>query len=121
TDGRAQKAETMGVLVDWPGELPAPRRFVFLASESSPPPSAADALAAEQVERQREEINTLYVAMTRARHCLALSCVRASQSAPGSWWNRVAPLASDVPEPPAAVAPAAAGEGAQGQGGGVAA
>ncbi len=98
TDGRAQKAETMGVLVDWPGELPAPRRFVFLASEASPPPSAADALAAEQAERQREEINTLYVAMTRARHCLALSCVRASQSAPGSWWNRVAPLAADVPQ-----------------------
>jgi ATP-dependent helicase/nuclease subunit A len=121
TDGRAQKAETMGVLVDWPGELPAPRRFVFLASESSPPPSAADALAAEQTERQREEINTLYVAMTRARHCLALSCVRASQSAPGSWWNRVAPLASDVAEPPAAAAPAAAEEGAQGQGGDVAA
>ncbi|AVS70836.1 DNA helicase UvrD [Paracidovorax avenae] len=98
TDGRAQKAETMGVLVDWPGELPAPRRFVFLASEASPPPSVADALAAEQAERQREEINTLYVAMTRARHCLALSCVRASQSAPGSWWNRVAPLAADVPQ-----------------------
>ncbi len=121
TDGRAQKAETMGVLVDWPGELPAPRRFVFLASESSPPPSAADALAAEQVERQREEINTLYVAMTRARHCLALSCVRAPQSAPGSWWNRVAPLAADVPEPPVAGAPDAARDAAQAQGDGAAA
>ncbi|MDA8456157.1 UvrD-helicase domain-containing protein [Acidovorax sp. GBBC 3334] len=96
TDSRGQKAETMGVLVDWPGESPEPRRFIFLASESSPPPSAMDTLAAEQAERLREELNTLYVAMTRARHCLALSCVRLTQSAAGSWWNRVAPLASDA-------------------------
>jgi ATP-dependent helicase/nuclease subunit A len=40
TDTRPQKAETMGVLVDWPGEKPEPAGFVFLASESSPPPSA---------------------------------------------------------------------------------
>jgi ATP-dependent helicase/nuclease subunit A len=48
TDTRPQKAETMGVLVDWPGEKTEPAGFVFLASESSPPPSAEAALAAEQ-------------------------------------------------------------------------
>lgn len=39
TDTRPQKAETMGVLVDWPGEQPAPSAFIFLASESNPPPA----------------------------------------------------------------------------------
>ncbi|GKT24547.1 UvrD-helicase domain-containing protein [Acidovorax sp. SUPP3334] len=102
TDTRPQKAETMGVLVDWPGEEPLPRSFVFLASESAPPPSAVDMLAAEQAERQREELNTLYVAMTRAKHCLAISSVQPSASAPGSWWNRLAPLLEDVPEAPGA-------------------
>jgi len=96
TDTRPQKAETMGVLVDWPGEQPVPRAFVFLASESSPPPSAVDALAAEQQARQREELNMLYVAMTRAKHCLAISSVQPATSAPGSWWNRLAPLVADV-------------------------
>ncbi len=38
TDTRPQKAETMGVLVDWPGEQPAPSAFIFLASESNRPP-----------------------------------------------------------------------------------
>jgi ATP-dependent helicase/nuclease subunit A len=96
TDTRPQKAETMGVLVDWPGEKAEPAGFVFLASESSPPPSAEAALAAEQQARQREELNMLYVAMTRAKHCLALSSVQPSSSAPGSWWNRLAPLLADV-------------------------
>lgn len=100
TDARGQKAETMGALVDWPGEAPVPRRFVFMASETSPPPSAEDVLAAERAERQREELNTLYVAMTRAKHCLALSCVQARQSAPGSWWNRLVPLLTPAELPP---------------------
>ncbi|RZJ10738.1 MAG: DNA helicase UvrD [Acidovorax sp.] len=97
TDTRPQKAETMGVLVDWPGEQTAPAGFVFLASESSPPPSAADALATEQQARQREELNMLYVAMTRAKHCLAISSVLPSVSAPGSWWNRLSALTVEVP------------------------
>lgn len=96
TDTRPQKAETMGVLVDWPGEQAVPTGFVFLASESSPPPSAVDALAVEQQARQREELNMLYVAMTRAKHCLALSSVQPTSSAPGSWWNRLATLVGDA-------------------------
>ncbi|MCZ8220277.1 MAG: UvrD-helicase domain-containing protein [Acidovorax sp.] len=96
TDTRPQKAETMGVLVDWPGEQTVPSAFVFLASESNPPPSAEAALAAEQQARSREELNMLYVAMTRAKHCLALSSVLPSNSALGSWWNRLAPLVIEV-------------------------
>ncbi len=105
TDTRPQKAETMGVLVDWPGEQAVPTGFVFLASESNPPPSAEAALATEQQARQREELNMLYVAMTRAKHCLALSAVQPTMSAPGSWWNRLAPVAGDAEWPPLEGAP----------------
>lgn len=56
----------MGVLVDWPGEEAAPRTFAFLTSESAPPPSAVAAVEAEKQARQREEINSLYFALTRA-------------------------------------------------------
>jgi len=89
TDGQATRSETMGVLVDWPGEAPAPRSFVFLASESAPPPGVADAVAAERVERQREEINGLYVAATRARKRLVLSSCEPHRPHPGSWWRRL--------------------------------
>jgi ATP-dependent helicase/nuclease subunit A len=96
TDSPERKAETMGVLVDWPGESPAPVRFVFLASESQPPACAADALSAERREREREELNTLYVAMTRARHTLAISSIEPYQASGRSWWSRLEPLADEV-------------------------
>lgn len=97
TDAGAQKAETMGVLVQWPGESEVPTAFVFMASESQPPPSAANVLDQERQARQREELNMLYVAMTRARHCLALSAVQARKRNEGSWWNRLEPWLADAP------------------------
>jgi ATP-dependent helicase/nuclease subunit A len=113
TDARPKSAETMAVLVDWPGEQPLPRRFIFLASESSPPPSAEGAMAAERAERQREALNTLYVAVTRAKQCLALSCVQSGSANPGSWWARLAPLMQQDADPQAgAMGAQDAGDGA---------
>lgn len=88
-DAEASKAETMGVLVDWPGEAAVPQRFIFLASETRPPSCAVQALAQEQTARQREELNALYVAMTRARQQLAVSCIAPHKPSPGSWWQRL--------------------------------
>jgi len=96
TDGQATRSETMGVLVDWPGEESAPRAFVFLASESTPPPGVAAAVAAERVERQREEINGLYVAATRARKRLVLSSCEPHRPNPLSWWRRMDGLCQPI-------------------------
>lgn len=96
--------ESMGVLVQWPGEAPCPERFTFLASERRPPLCNAQAVQAEQQARQREEINALYVAMTRARSTLVLSSSEPYRPVPGSWWERLLPWAR-----PAAQAPAAPG------------
>ncbi len=86
-------AESMGILIDWPGEALHPRRFAFLLSESRPPACSRLALQAEQQARHREELNTLYVAMTRARQVLALSCITPSRMPRRSWWQRLEPLA----------------------------
>jgi ATP-dependent helicase/nuclease subunit A len=104
TDGAAARAETMGVICDWPGEQAAPVRFSFLTSESRPPACNVEALAAERVARQREELNALYVALTRARRRLVLSSVAPAGSGGNgaSWWQRVSPLC----EPLATEAPA---------------
>lgn len=88
-DAEASKAETMGVLVDWPGEAAVPQRFIFLASETRPPSCAVQALAQEQTARQREELNALYVAMTRARQQLVVSSVAPHKPSPSSWWQRL--------------------------------
>ncbi len=100
TDAGAQKAETMGALVDWPGEHETPQHFVFLASETHPPPSAVALLEAEKRERKREELNTLYVAMTRAKDCLVLSATQARKASQSpSWWTRLADCVQDLPAP----------------------
>ena len=103
-DAPPPNAQSMGVLIDWPGQAAAPERFVFLASESTPPWCARDALLAEQVARQREEVNALYVAMTRAKHRLVLSSVQPHREAPRSWWQRLAPLCAPLAAPEPAVA-----------------
>ncbi|WP_298926284.1 exodeoxyribonuclease V subunit beta [uncultured Ramlibacter sp.] len=103
TDGPPARSETMGVIVEWPGEAPAPWRFAFIASESRPPACSAEALAVERTARQREELNALYVAMTRARQQLVLSSVQPHIAAEASWWQRLALLCAPL-EPAAAAA-----------------
>jgi ATP-dependent helicase/nuclease subunit A len=100
TDSGAPKAETMGVLIDWPGEAPAPRRFVFLEREKSPSVCTEDLLLAEQKARSLEEINALYVALTRAEKRLVISSFAPHRKGErASWWERLMPLGqlADVP------------------------
>jgi ATP-dependent helicase/nuclease subunit A len=99
------RPDNLNVLVDWPGESAAPRRFSFLASETQPPACAAGALATERTERAREELNALYVAMTRARTQLVFSSVepakQAAQHDPSPLQRLVSSHAAhQLPEPP---------------------
>ena len=96
TDAPPTRAQTMGVLVDWPGQSDIPRRFAFLASESRPPTCCVQALEVELQARQREELNALYVAMTRSRQELVISSVAPRGASSGSWWRRVQPRCVEV-------------------------
>lgn len=89
TDGEALKGESMGVLVEWPGQSAHPERFVFLVSESRPSACAVDALAREQAARSREELNGLYVALTRTQQTLVISSMEPKVANPQSWWQRL--------------------------------
>ncbi len=101
TDTLERNADSMGVLVDWPGAEVAPQKFVFLVSETRPPACAVDTLAEEQAARRREELNALYVALTRARHTLVLSSITPHRETTDSWWRRLDRLLDEVPVPPA--------------------
>ena len=89
------------VLMDWPGDARAPTRLAFLASESAPPPSLAELAQQEADAQAREELNALYVAMTRARQALVLSGFAPHRQSEGSWWQRIQPLAQPLPAPSA--------------------
>ncbi|MDB5873787.1 MAG: addA [Ramlibacter sp.] len=99
TDGPPPKADSMSVIVEWPGEAPTPWRFAFLASETRPPACSTEALDVEMAARQREELNALYVAMTRARRKLVISSVQPHVAAEASWWQRLEGLCEALPAP----------------------
>jgi len=81
-----------GVLIDWPVADDAPRRAAFVADLASPCASLSDLRALEQAAAQREELNALYVAMTRARDMLLFSRTPPRRDdARTTWWTRTWP------------------------------
>lgn len=101
------QTETATLLVDWPVDSAFPRRVAFLASEAHCPPPLRTLLAEEQAARAREELNTLYVALTRAEDALVVSRTAPSSTpAEPSWWVRLQPLAEPWPVGAPAVAAA---------------
>lgn len=95
-DPEARNAETATVLVDWPVEADAPRRCAFVYSETRCPASLQGLLADENRARRREELNGLYVALTRARRRIVVSATQpyiVPQVGP-SWWGQVEPIGS---------------------------
>jgi ATP-dependent helicase/nuclease subunit A len=104
-DPEPPRSDNATLLVDWPVQASHPRRCAFLYSESRCPPELAGPLADEQQARRREELNGLYVAMTRARRRLVFSATEPLRrsAVQANWWPRIVGLA-----PPW---PSAAGEG----------
>jgi ATP-dependent helicase/nuclease subunit A len=105
----AQPTETATLLIDWPVSATRPRRVAFVAAESRCPASVRALLSEEQAARQREELNGLYVAMTRAEDRLTFSRTPPWRGGPErAWWDRIESLASawqpaQVPQPSGAV------------------
>jgi len=96
----APKAGTATLLIDWPADEPQPRRCAFIASESRCPPSLRDLMAEEQVGRAREELNGLYVAMTRAKARWVVSATAPfrSDSQAGPWQRAADAGVVEMPE-----------------------
>ncbi|MEY4295029.1 MAG: hypothetical protein RLY82_717, partial [Pseudomonadota bacterium] len=111
SDLKSQNAKSMTTLVDWQPEEPRPRKFVFLLSESAPPACVEALLDADFRAREVEELNSLYVAVTRARRILAISATKANHPNPKSVWNRLQAfcepvlMVDEMPANPRSVSP----------------
>ena len=102
TQPELPKAENASLLVHWPVQSTHPLTCAFVYAESRCPPLLAPLFADEQAARRREELNGLYVAMTRAKHRIVLSATE-PHVAPtaASWWQRLEPHALAWPPIPA--------------------
>ena len=106
TDPEPKNPETVTLLVDWPVESEHPLHCAFVYAESRCPASLQPVLARELAAREREELNGLYVAMTRAKERLVFSATEPYRPLDGpSWWQRVEALASAWVEPAAPAQP----------------
>jgi ATP-dependent helicase/nuclease subunit A len=99
-DPAAPPADAPGVLVDWPVDAPAPTCCAFVSAASRVPPSLRALHDAEMAARGREELNGLYVAMTRAKRRLVFSATVPHRPSTQRWWPLVEPVCAPwTPEP----------------------
>jgi ATP-dependent helicase/nuclease subunit A len=108
-DPEPRNAESASLLVDWPVDHAAPRTCAFAYSETRCAPSLEALRDAELAAREREELNALYVAMTRAEERLVFSATEPYRALPGpSWWARIGSVVAPGADVPAAAASAQA-------------
>ncbi|NRF69940.1 UvrD-helicase domain-containing protein [Aquincola sp. S2] len=88
-DPEPPNAGQAGLMVEWPVHEAAPSRIAFVASLSRCPPSLRRLADEEALLNAREDLNVLYVAMTRARYALVVSRTPPRASDPLAWWPRL--------------------------------
>jgi ATP-dependent helicase/nuclease subunit A len=90
-------------LVDWPPEAPAPRRYSLSTTKDEQSTAQQAIVESEKQLAEREELNLLYVAMTRAQQALFISGSEV-RGKPGPWYEKVraATLAGRVDDPASA-------------------
>ena len=88
-------ADTATLLVQWPVESRHPVCCAFVYAESRCPPLLQSLFDEELAARRREELNGLYVSMTRAKHQVVISATVPHRApATASWWQRLEPHAT---------------------------
>jgi ATP-dependent helicase/nuclease subunit A len=82
-----RNGEGYGVAMHWPEDARAPQHFSLLGRLSEAGPSRAALLEAEKLAAEREELNLLYVAITRAEQVLIVSGIEPArtQNVPTAW------------------------------------
>jgi ATP-dependent helicase/nuclease subunit A len=99
TEPERTNPPTTTLLVEWPVEAERPTRCAFVYNENRCPPSLRAALDAEMRAREREELNGLYVAMSRAKRRLVFSATEPYLAPNGpTWWSRVGDACRAAPQ-----------------------
>ena len=83
-----QKADSYGVLLDWQPNEPRPAHFSLFSDKRGRGVRRASYFDADEVYAEREEMNLLYVAMTRAKQALLVS--GNGERIEKSWYDRIA-------------------------------
>jgi ATP-dependent helicase/nuclease subunit A len=74
-------------LVDWPGDRERPLQFLLTPRRADLDPASRVLLENQARERQREDANLLYVAITRARQFLYISASAPTRGSDTGWYG----------------------------------
>ena len=109
-DANAEKKNKEGneVLLDWPTHEESPLHFSLYADNASRGKRRAPLFEQDAAQQEREEMNLLYVAMTRAQQVLIVSgsskgAGKEEKKEAPSWYDRIAAVTSAKPNPLQAV------------------
>jgi ATP-dependent helicase/nuclease subunit A len=102
TDGKHRDGND--VLVDWPPQSAAPAHFSLYTDQNSRGRKRAPLFEQDAAQQAREEMNLLYVAMTRAQQTLIVSgngrgVEREQKKLSPSWYDRIAAVVSEQANP----------------------
>jgi len=86
-DGGTGRSDAYAVLLDWPPDSAAPTHFSLYGNKQSRGKARDAYFQAEAEIERREDLNLLYVAMTRARQALIVSA--ASTKGDDGWYGKV--------------------------------
>ncbi|MDD4912621.1 MAG: UvrD-helicase domain-containing protein [Sideroxydans sp.] len=92
-DANAEKKNRDGndVILDWPTHEPNPLHFSFYTDQASRGKKRAPLFELDAAQQAREEMNLLYVAMTRAQQALIVSGNQgAKETKQLTWYGRIA-------------------------------
>jgi ATP-dependent helicase/nuclease subunit A len=87
------RTDSYGVLLDWQPDAPSPAHFSLYGDKGSRGLARAPYFDADEAYARRENMNLLYVAMTRARQFLIAS--GNGELKEGSWYERIASAAGE--------------------------
>ncbi len=92
-----RKSDSYSVLLAWPPNAPRPAHFSLFSDKRGRGAARAPYFDADESYARREEMNLLYVAMTRAKQALLVS--GNGELVATSWYGRIAAAVSEQPNP----------------------
>ncbi|MDD2686769.1 MAG: UvrD-helicase domain-containing protein [Gallionella sp.] len=101
-DANAEKKNRDGndVILDWPTHEPQPLHFSFYTDQASRGKKRAPLFELDAAQQAREEMNLLYVAMTRAQQALIVSGNQgAKETKQLTWYGRIASVSGEQVNP----------------------
>ncbi len=88
-DSKANRHNAYTAMVDWPAGCSKPERFQLLTTQSGIDTITQQVLQKKEQAQYREELNLLYVALTRARQHLIITGVNLAPKQQSGWYRLI--------------------------------